>query len=280
MKTRLLSLVLVFALILQIVPAAVFATEDDNDTRSLDELMLTDEASLVPAEAVCDEILFEDTSLREENVKHFRMKDGSYRVVVYDTPVHYLDDEGNWQEYDNTLHTIDRSGEATSYRVENGDSVRLFAAEADSEALLSVSKGEYALTISPVLTPDAERPVEPEPPVEVMGGVEENTGADAEDEVASAAAEQATDTAASEALSETPTESEQESIAASTTTTTEAGNVPETQQPKITGAGITVDPKDEPLVSAEVLTIAAPAEEEITDTFFAQAQPEKLYSAL
>ena len=54
MKTRLLSLVLVFALILQIVPAAVFATEDDNDTRSLDELMLTDEASLVPAEAVCD----------------------------------------------------------------------------------------------------------------------------------------------------------------------------------------------------------------------------------
>lgn len=129
MKTRLLSLVLVFALILQIVPAAVFATEDDNDTRSLDELMLTDEASLVPAEAVCDEILFEDTSLREENVKHFRMKDGSYRVVVYDTPVHYLDDEGNWQEYDNTLHTIDRSGEATSYRVENGDSVRLFAAE-------------------------------------------------------------------------------------------------------------------------------------------------------
>ena len=262
--------------------------------------MLTDEASLVPAEAVCDEILFEDTSLREENVKHFRMKDGSYRAVVYDTPVHYLDDEGNWQEYDNTLHTIDRSGEAVGYRVENGDSVRLFAAEADSEALLSVSKGEYALTISPVLTPDAERPVEPEPPVEVMGGTDETAdmAVDAKDEAASSRpgaaasdepdasatttteAEQATDVAASEAPSETPTESEQENIAASTTTTTEAGNVPETQQPGITGAGITVDPKVEPLVSAEVLTIAAPAEEEITDTFFAQAQPEKLYSAL
>ena len=235
MKTihkSLLSLLLAFAIVLQIIPATVFATEDDNDTRSLDELMLTDEASLVPEEPVCDEILFEDTSLREENVKHFRMKDGTYRAVVYDTPVHYLDDEGNWQEYDNTLHTIDRSGEATGYRVENGDSVRLFAADADSEALLSVSKGEYALTISPVLTPDAERPVEPELPVEIMDGTGETTDAAA------------------------------------------------VQQPETAGTGITVDPKDEPLVSAEVLTIAAPAEEEITDTFFAQAQPEKLYSAL
>lgn len=235
MKTihkSLLSLLLAFAIVLQIIPATVFATEDDNDTRSLDELMLTDEASLVPEEPVCDEILFEDTFLREENVKHFRMKDGTYRAVVYDTPVHYLDDEGNWQEYDNTLHTISRSGEATGYRVENGDSVRLFAADADSEALLSVSKGEYALTISPVLTPDAERPVEPELPVEIMDGTGETTDAAA------------------------------------------------VQQPETAGTGITVDPKDEPLVSAEVLTVAAPAEEEITDTFFAQAQPEKLYSAL
>lgn len=261
MKTRFISLLLVFALILQIVPATVFATEDDNDTMSIDELMLTDEGSLVPEEPVCDEILFEDISLREENVKHFRLKDGSYRAVVYDTPVHYLDDKGNWQEYDNTLHTISRSGEATGYRVENGDSVRLFAADADSEALLSVSKGEYALTISPVLTPDAERPVEPEPPVEVMGGTDDTADAapDAEDENDA----EATDAVASDTEQEI---SENDESAVVTT-------APEAQQPETVGAGITVDPKDEPLVSAEVLTIAAPAEEEITDTFFAQAQP-------
>ncbi len=272
MKTiyrSLLSLLLVLTIVLQIVPAAVFATEDDNDTRSLDELMLTDEASLVPAEAVCDEILFEDTSLREENVKHFRMKDGSYRAVIYDTPVHYLDDEGNWQEYDNTLHTIDRSGEATGYRVENGDSVRLFAADADSEVLLSVSKGEYALTISPVLTPDAERPVEPEPTVEVMGGADDAADAalDAEDK---------NDAETTDAVASDNTEQEILENAETAVATT----APETQQRETTSAGITVDPKDEPLVSAEVLTVAAPAEEEITDTFFAQAQPEKLYSAL
>ena len=268
MKTRLLSLFLALAIMLQLLPAAVFATEDNNDAMSLDELMLTDEGSLVPEESVCEEILFEDTSLREENVKHFRMKDGTYRAVVYDTPVHYLDDEGNWQEYDNTLHIIDRSGEAAGYRVENGDSVRLFAAEADSDALLSVSKGEYALTISPVLTPDAERPVEPEPPVEVMGGtgVAADTAPDAEDENDA----EATDAVASDTEQEI---SENDESAVATT-------APEAQRPETVGAGITVDPKDEPLVSAEVLTVAAPAEEEITDTFFAQAQPEKLYSAL
>ena len=267
MKTRLLSLLLTLAIVLQIIPATVFATEDD--TRSLDELMLTDEGSLVPAETVCEEILFEDTSLREENIKHFRMKDGSYRAVVYDTPVHYLDDEGNWQEYDNTLHTIDRSGEATAYRVENGDSVRLFAAEADSEALLSVSKGEYALTISPVLTPDAERPVEPEPPVEVMGGADDTADAALD-------AENDSDAETTDAVASDNTEQEISENAETAVATT----APETQQPETVGAGITVDPKVEPLVSAEVLTIAAPAEEEITDTFFAQAQPEKLYSAL
>lgn len=47
MKTRLLSLFLALAIMLQLLPAAVFATEDNNDARSLDELMLTDEASLV-----------------------------------------------------------------------------------------------------------------------------------------------------------------------------------------------------------------------------------------
>ena len=129
------------------------------------------------------------------------------------------------------LHTISRSGGAAGYRVENGDSVRLFAADADSEALLSVSKGAYVLTISPVLTQDAELPVEPQPPVEVMGSTGE--------------ADAASDTDAEQAEAE-----------------------------------VSLDPEDEPLVSAEVLTIAAPAEEEIADTFFAQAQPEKLYSAL
>lgn len=44
----------------------------------------------------------EETSQREENIKHFRLSDGSYSAVVYDEPVHYRQ-EGEWIEIDNTL---------------------------------------------------------------------------------------------------------------------------------------------------------------------------------
>ena len=40
---------------------------------------------------VSSEVLFEDTSKRSENVKHFRMKNGQYMAAVYDKPVHSFD---------------------------------------------------------------------------------------------------------------------------------------------------------------------------------------------
>ena len=46
---------------------------------------------------------YELTELREENVKHFRQPDGTNVAVVYEYPVHVLDDEDIWQEIDNTL---------------------------------------------------------------------------------------------------------------------------------------------------------------------------------
>ena len=39
------------------------------------------------------EILHEDISRRSENVKHFRLKNGNYRAVMYDHPVHKKDPE-------------------------------------------------------------------------------------------------------------------------------------------------------------------------------------------
>lgn len=40
---------------------------------------------------VSSDILFEDSSKRSENVKHFRMRNGQYMAAVYDKPVHSLD---------------------------------------------------------------------------------------------------------------------------------------------------------------------------------------------
>lgn len=47
--------------------------------------------------------VFEDISRREENVKHFRLEDGTYMAAQYDTAVHTLDENGEWQDIDNTL---------------------------------------------------------------------------------------------------------------------------------------------------------------------------------
>ena len=40
---------------------------------------------------------------REESVKHFRLSDGSYIAAQYNSPVHTLDENGVWQDIDNSL---------------------------------------------------------------------------------------------------------------------------------------------------------------------------------
>ena len=57
--------------------------------------------------------MYEILGRREENVKHFRLGDGSFVALQYDAPVHYLDADGAWQEIDNRL-AEDGSEYATS----------------------------------------------------------------------------------------------------------------------------------------------------------------------
>ena len=47
--------------------------------------------------------VYELVDRREENVKHFKLADGTVTAVMYEVPVHYLDSEGEWQDIDNTL---------------------------------------------------------------------------------------------------------------------------------------------------------------------------------
>ena len=60
--------------------------------------------------------VFEDVSRREENVKHFRLEDGTYMAAQYDTAVHTLDENGEWQDIDNTL-----SESGSEYSTSNSD---------------------------------------------------------------------------------------------------------------------------------------------------------------
>ena len=173
MKTiskKLLSLLLTVAIVLQLLPVAVFAEE--TELPAAEPLNTTQD---VPSSAT---VLFEEESLREEDVKHFRLDDGTFVAIRYGTPVHYEDD-GEWVEYDNTLLPITAQGtdSVTGYRVVNGDSVRLFAADANAEVLLAVQKGNYGLSMTPIREPDAELPIAPDQPVVANGSITEDSEA-------------------------------------------------------------------------------------------------------
>ncbi|MBQ8566482.1 MAG: hypothetical protein IJ445_02715, partial [Clostridia bacterium] len=57
--------------------------------------------------------------LREENVKHFEMTDGTYKAVVYSDAVHRKDADGVWQDIDNTLEAVKENGN-TEYSSSDG----------------------------------------------------------------------------------------------------------------------------------------------------------------
>ena len=97
---RWLSAFLILALLAQLVP--VFAAQEDGALIAADREQ-TGEELLQNAQG-----LFEQTELREQSVKHFRLDSGDFVAVSYDAPVHYLDENGQWQDYDNTLHETTR----------------------------------------------------------------------------------------------------------------------------------------------------------------------------
>ena len=105
---KFLSILLTVALCMQIVPITVFAqSRSETDTEST---VSATSDSIAEAEVPTPEILAEEVSLREENVKHFRMSDGTVQAVQYAEPVHYEQD-GVWLDYDNSLDEVDADEE-------------------------------------------------------------------------------------------------------------------------------------------------------------------------
>ena len=67
-------------------------------------------ATAIPIYAVEDDSIKEVEELREENVKHFEMPDGTFKAIVYSEPVHRKDADGKWQDIDNTLSSEKENG--------------------------------------------------------------------------------------------------------------------------------------------------------------------------
>ena len=97
-KTKILSLLLSFLVVFYLLPTSVFAEGLGNDTAVSDSSTSSNDenATYTPG-------IYEVTELREENVKHFRLEDGSYVAAQYNYPVHYTDANGQLIDIDNRL---------------------------------------------------------------------------------------------------------------------------------------------------------------------------------
>ena len=89
-STRLLSLILVLAMLIQMLPPQAFALSSSEDS----VIATATEAESQPVVTVLGEV----EELREEDTKHFRLSDGSFVAVSYGLPVHYEDEDGQWQD--------------------------------------------------------------------------------------------------------------------------------------------------------------------------------------
>ena len=106
-KTKVLSLILSFLIVFYLIPASVYAEGLNIDTTvPEDPVSANEEASTYTPP------IYEVTELREENVKHFRLEDGSYVAAQYNYPVHYTDENGQFIDIDNRL--IDSGSELST----------------------------------------------------------------------------------------------------------------------------------------------------------------------
>jgi len=101
-------------------------------------------------------VLGEGVDSRTESSKTFRMSDGSYVAADYGKPIHYSDDNGDWQDYDNTLSysdAVDSEDIAGYGTLESDISIKL-ANNSNSGNLLKIQMNGYKISLS---LPDANK---------------------------------------------------------------------------------------------------------------------------
>ena len=147
---KVISIILTIIMLVTTCSAAfpVLAT-DNSDDDFFDELFVPQEEN---SEAY---IVSEAVEKREENAKHFRMSDGSYVVAQYNTPVHYLDENGEWVDIDNTISEAEATTEQTElfgtdelYSTANGSENVVFAEKSNSNTLVSYEAKEYPISFN------------------------------------------------------------------------------------------------------------------------------------
>ena len=130
-KLRLLSFVMMIFILAVSLPMYAFAMGIDTEA----EEITVDNTTYV---------LKELTDKREANVKYYLLSDRTSRAVVYPYDVHYLDENGKWQDIDNTLTLSSGNYEA------KGKTEVKFAKKSGSTGLVSIKDGGYKIDFTPL----------------------------------------------------------------------------------------------------------------------------------
>lgn len=142
-----IAFILAIILAFGTLPVNVVALESND---SVDTEATTDVSEIVAdsQEYTDDELIgevVEIVSLREENVKHFRLADGTYEAVIYTHPVHRKDNNDVWQDIDNNLSLVNDGGSqkyrTTDSRVKFTDSFKA------NEELFTLSENGYSISM-------------------------------------------------------------------------------------------------------------------------------------
>lgn len=88
----------------------------------------------------------EVVALREENVKHYDMGDGTFQAIAYGHPVHELDENGQWQDIDFSLSLTQNSGVSTYANDAAG--VAFSAAYTPNRPIMTLSDEDSAISLT------------------------------------------------------------------------------------------------------------------------------------
>jgi RHS repeat-associated protein len=139
LKTKIISILTTITMLLSFLPFQTMAVNAQQDSAEL--TLSKEQIETTPSK----DIVGEDISKREENIKHFLLKDHSYESDVYPYPVHYYAN-GKWKDIDNSL--VEATDSETNNKIlENKDNKFkvYFAKKTGSEDLVQIKVGNYFL---------------------------------------------------------------------------------------------------------------------------------------
>ena len=137
-----LSVFLSILMIVYLVPLSVYADLAPTIEGNEDTTAPVEQTEQITDESTPPDAMFELTDRREQSVKHFRLSDGSIVAAQYAAPIHEQDENGEWQDIDNTL-----GDSGNEYATPNAK-IKFAKKITGNPNLFTLHDGKYKITMS------------------------------------------------------------------------------------------------------------------------------------